>query len=157
MFESRFKFVDIASVAGAYRGIRQEIRPIANGRIRRKLSGRAYSSARAQFRQLQTTVYFEDMRPPALAGLWPGDIVTIHCAVELPQPQIVGSEPIRPVVPGTLVHLDADGNLVDEADAIHFNFCPVLTGIVEPWAIMDDEWAASAQTDITIIEVDGNA
>ena len=37
MFESRFKFVDIASVAGAYRNIRQEIRPIANGRIRRWL------------------------------------------------------------------------------------------------------------------------
>jgi hypothetical protein len=153
MFESRFQIIDVGQVAGSHRGIRQEIRPIANGRIRRKLSGRAYSTARPQFRQLQTTVYFDDMRPPAFAGLWPGDIVTIHCAVELPQPQRVGTAPIRPVVPGTLVYIDAAGNEVPQAEASHFNFCPILTGIVEPWSITDDEWNAAAQSDISIVEL----
>lgn len=154
MFESRLKILDIGQVAASHRQIRQEIRPIANGRIRRKLSGRAYSTARPQFNLLQTTIYFGDMRPPALAGLWPGDIVTVHCAIELPQPQLIGTAPIRPVVPGTLVYIDEEGNEVPQAVATHFTFCPIMTGIVEPWSITDDEWNAETTTDLTVVELE---
>lgn len=156
MFQSNFEIVDVGQVAGSHRGIRQEIRPIVNGKLRRKLSGRAYSTARPQFNLFQTTIYFDDVHPPALAGLWPGQIVTIHCAARLPQALAIGEAPIRPQVPGTLIHLDAAGRQVAEGDpaAKFYNFCPILTGMVEPWAVMDAEWDAAAQSDITIQELE---
>lgn len=154
MSDSTFKILDIGNVAGSERGIRQEISPIANGRIRRKLSGRAYSTRRAQFDVFRTTVYFEDIWPPAFGGLWVDQLVTIDCAVMLPQPQLVGSEPIRPVVPGTLRFYDADMAEVAEGapEAKFFNFCPRLQALVEGWSIDEDEWGAQSTSDITFIE-----
>ncbi|MBE7732179.1 hypothetical protein [Devosia faecipullorum] len=156
MKDSNFTLLSIGQMAGSHRGIRQEISPIANGRIRRKLSGRAYSTARGQFNVFRTTVYFEDVWPPALGGLWVGQRVTIDCAVMLPQPQLVGSAPIRPVVPGTLKFYDTDMDEVLEGDpsAAWFNYCPRLEVLVEPWNLQEDEWGAVSSGDITFIEVE---
>lgn len=154
MSDSNFKLLSIGQLAGSHRGIRQEIAPIANGRIRRKLSGRAYSTARGQFNQFRTTVYFEDVWPPAFGGLWVGQQVTIDCAVMLPQPQLIGSVPIRPVVPGTLRFYDAEMSEVLEGDptAAWFNYCPRLQVLVDSWAINEAEWDAVSSSDITFIE-----
>lgn len=155
MTDTNFRIIDIGNIAGSDRGIRQEISPISNGRIRRKLSGRAYSTARAQFNQFKTTVYFEDIWPPAFGGLWQGQQVTIDCAVMLPQPMLVGTQPIREPVPGTLVYYDADMGEVPEGDpsAKYFNCCPRLVCLVDSWSINEDEWGAVSTSDITFVEL----
>lgn len=152
--DSNFKLLAIGQLAGSHRGIRQEIAPIANGRIRRKLSGRAYSTARDQFNVFRTTVFFEDVWPPALGGLWVGQQVIIDCAVMLPQPQLVGSTPIRPAVPGTLRYYDSEMGevLAGDPSATWFNYCPRLSVFVESWSLNEEEWGAISSSDITFIE-----
>jgi hypothetical protein len=154
MTDTDFLILDIGNLAASARGIRQELEPVANGRMRTKLSGRTYSSARPQFNKFNVKVMGEDIWPPAFGGLWIGATVTIHSSQDLPQPQRVGEVPIRPVVPGSLIYLDAENNIVEPADtaAKFFTFRPVLTVKVVNWNIAHDEWGAIASWDIEFIE-----
>lgn len=154
MSDSNFQILDIGNMAASARGIMQDISPIPNGRVRTKMSGRSYSTARPQFEKFKTTIQFQDLWPPAIGRLRVGQVVTIHCAVLLPQRALVGSTPVRPPVPDTLVYYDEDMNPVPEGDpsAKWFNCCPILTAIVEGWNISEDEWGAVSSSDITFTE-----
>lgn len=154
--DTAFRIVDLPTVAGSARNLRQEIDLLPNGKIRTKMSGRSYSTARPQFNKFTTTVFYEDIWAPAFAGLWRGSIITIHSMIELPQPQAMGSAPIRPVVPGTLRYLDADNNEVEAGDpaAAYYTYCPVLTVFVVGWRQTYDEYGQVTSTEIELSEVE---
>lgn len=154
MSDSLFQILDIGNMAASARGIRQDISPLPNGRVRTKMSGRSYSTARPQFAKFKTTIQFEDLWPPAIGALRVGQIVTIDCACMLPEPFLIGTAPIRPPVPGTHVYYDADLNPVeaDDPSAKWQNCCPRLTVIVEGWNLSEDEWGAVSSSDITFTE-----
>lgn len=69
---------------------------IANGddMIWRDVNGNLVDTTPIQFRKYKSTITGEDCGPPAVDGMWPGQIVTVDCIVWL---AIAGS-PNRPAV-----------------------------------------------------------
>lgn len=153
--DTGFKIVDVGTVAASSRRLRQVITPLPNGSLRDKLSGRTYSTARPQFRKFETSIYFEDLWLPALPGLFPGDLVTIHSAVEWNEPIRVGEPQIRPAVPGTLRFFDDENRPVPEGhpDALFFNYCPIFRGFVQSWSAEEDEADKASSAELRIREL----
>ena len=155
MSDTSFEIVGIGTFPTSDWGIRQTIEPITNGRTRRKLSGRLYSTDRPQFRQFKSTVTFDGMWPAAIGGIWPGATVTVHCAVDLPHRQHVGEAPIRPVVPGSLRYFDAELNDVEAGNpgAVWFTYRAVLVVKIIAWDVDYDEVGQAVSSFIEFEEV----
>src|SRR5436309_12059154 len=81
------------------RGLTQTLEPIeAAASLRRTVNGGLKDLSFAQFRKYRSTISCRDQEPPAVDGVWPGQVVTIDCIAELSYP--TGGSSARPVVSG---------------------------------------------------------
>ena len=138
---------------GSGRGLRQSIAPVPNGALHYTVWGDLETTARESLNRFKLTITGDDVWPPAFAGLWLGQDVTVHCVSNLPQPQPATMGPIRPPVPGSLIYLDGDMNeLPTSAGAVWLNFRPILLCKVNAWNIEESEWEATATSSIEFWE-----
>ena len=83
------------------RGATQTLQPIdAAQQLRRTINGTLIDVSRAEFRKYRSTISCTDQQPPAVDGVWPGQIVTVGCISEL-SCKTAGGAPSRSVVSGS--------------------------------------------------------
>lgn len=137
---------------GSGRGLHQSIAPVPNGALHYTVWGDLESTARESLNRFKIVITGDDVWPPAFAGLWLGQDVTVHCVSNLPQPQPATMAPIRPPVPGSLIYLDAELRECAKAEAVWLNFRPILLCKVNNWSIDEGEYEASATSTIEFWE-----
>lgn len=82
------------------RGLSQTLEPIDTAaNMRRTINGNLRDLSATQFRKYKSTITAKDQSPPALAGAWPGKVVTVDCVVELAV--AAGTALDRTAVPGS--------------------------------------------------------
>lgn len=83
------------------RGATQTLQPIdAAQQLRRTINGTLIDVSRAAFRKYRSTISCTDQQPPAVDGVWPGQVVTVGCISELSY-KTAGGAPSRSVVSGS--------------------------------------------------------
>jgi hypothetical protein len=83
------------------RGASQSLEPIGQAQqLRRTINASLIDVSRPEFRKYRSTISCSDQQPPAVDGVWPGQIVTVDCIAELSYPTS-GGNPARTVVPGS--------------------------------------------------------
>jgi hypothetical protein len=83
--------------AASIRGVTQTLEPIgAAAQLMRTVNGALVDVSAAAFRKYASTIRCSDQAPPALDGLWPGQLVTVDCVAELVH--AVGGSAARAVV-----------------------------------------------------------
>lgn len=150
---------ELGVAPGSGRGITQTLSPIRAGSLRRLANGTLVSRHRPSLQKYQSSINFSDTFPPAFGGLWAGDVVTVHCVVELQQS---ASKPFeRTPVPGSVVWRDADGVEIpsgeDETEApegaVWVYYRPIIIFRVESWDIERDEYGEIASGSLNLQEV----
>ena len=80
------------------RGATQTLEPIDQAaQLRRTVNGALVDLSRSEFRKYRSTISCSDQQPPAVDGLWPGQIVTVGCIAELSYLTSGGSPARMPV------------------------------------------------------------
>lgn len=96
--------LDIAELQSsdyALRGLRQTLKPIDQAsQAKRTINGTLIDNSASQFRKYISTIACSDQLPPALDGVFPGDQVTVNCALEFSY-VTAGGSPNRSVVSGS--------------------------------------------------------
>ena len=83
--------------AASIRGVTQTLEPIgAAAQLMRTVNGALVDVSAAAFRKYVSTIRCSDQAPPALDGIWPGQLVTVDCVAELVHAE--GGTPARTVV-----------------------------------------------------------
>lgn len=83
------------------RGVQQILDPIPQASaMRRTVNGALVDVSAPEFRKYKSVISCEDMNVPAIDGVWPGQQVTVDCAVELSY-LTSGGTPARTVVAGS--------------------------------------------------------
>ena len=83
------------------RGASQTLEPIqAAQQMRRTINGELIDISRAEFRKYRSTISCVDQQPPAVDGVWPGQVLTVGCISELSY-RTAGSTPSRNMVAGS--------------------------------------------------------
>lgn len=123
------------------RGLVQSLEPIgAAVQMRRTVNGELRDISMAQFRKYRSTISGSDQQPPAVGGLWPGQLVTVGCIAELAYQTATGS-PERPAVPGSS-RVEGDFTF----------FRPSLQMRVTAFSMSADEWRAGVQWSLSLEE-----
>jgi hypothetical protein len=123
------------------RGLTQTLQPIeAAGSQRRTVNGALVDLSLAQFRKYRSTVRCSDMEAPALAGIWPGHVVTVDCIVELSYPS--GGAPERTPV---------TASVRSESGFVFYR--PQLTMQVTGYTVEKNEWGAVTAWTLELEEV----
>lgn len=66
------------------RGASQTLEPIGQAQqLRRTVNGSLVDISRSEFQKYRSTIMCSDQQPPAVDGVWPGQIVTVGCLPEL--------------------------------------------------------------------------
>lgn len=66
------------------RGVEQTLELIDQAsNVRRAINGTLMNFSYAPFQKYKSTISCDDMDPPAVDGIWPGQLVTVECVVEL--------------------------------------------------------------------------
>lgn len=82
------------------RGVSQSLAPIEQAaHIVRAINGALLDLSYVPFQKYRSTISCEDQTPPAVDGVWPGKLVTVHCVAELCV--VEGGTPARPVAYGS--------------------------------------------------------
>lgn len=82
------------------RGLTQTITPIKQAlNVARSINGVLINFAPSSFQKYRTEIMCTDQQTPAIDGIWPGSLVTIHSACELSY--ATGGSPARAVVSGS--------------------------------------------------------
>jgi len=82
------------------RGIVQTLEPIdAASNIARTINGKLLDMSHDQFKKFKSTLTATDQRPPAVDGVWPGQLVTVDCIQMLAHMEY--TSPSREYVPGS--------------------------------------------------------
>ena len=83
------------------RGASQTLEPIGQAQqLRRTINASLIDVSRPEFRKYGSTISCSDQQPPAVDGVWPGQIVTVDCIAELSY-KTSGGSPARTVVSGS--------------------------------------------------------
>ncbi len=83
------------------RGASQTLEPIGQAQqLRRSVNAALIDVSRSAFHKYQSTISCADQQPPAVDGVWPGQIVTVDCIAELSY-KTAGGSPSRSVVSGS--------------------------------------------------------
>ena len=83
------------------RGASQTLEPIGQAQqLRRTINASLIDISRPEFRKYRSTISCSDQQPPAMGGVWPGQIVTVDCIAELSY-KTSGGSPARTVVSGS--------------------------------------------------------
>lgn len=127
---------------GSDRGIRQTIEPIdAATSMRRTVNGTLVNIGPAQFRKYRSQVSCADQLPPALDGVWPGDVLTVNCVAELSY-LTAGGSPAKTVVAGS-----------SRVDGDYTFYRPQLTMMVVRLNVQRDEYNAAVSWSLDLEEV----
>jgi hypothetical protein len=143
--------VELGVVPGSARGMKQDLKPLENGKVYVTVNGNDVNTGRPALNLFVTTVSGEDLWPPAIGGLWRGALVTLHCAVEIVQR--AGTDFVRPAVDGSIRYLDADMNdLSSSTGAAWVCFRPILRCVVLDFSTDRDEWTDKVTWSISFRE-----
>ena len=123
------------------RGLQQTLEPIeASSQIVRTVNGDLADFSHAQFRKYKSTITGSDQQPPAVDGIWPGQLVTVDCVVELAYNDSGG--PQREAVPGS-VRSESGWNF----------YRPRLLMMVIGFSLNKDEWGATVGWTMALEEI----
>jgi hypothetical protein len=111
------------------RGIKETLTPIDATRVtRRNVNGSLRDVSPAQMRKYRLALSCADQNPPALGGLWPGDVIlTVETISELAY--LTGGTPERTAVSGS-----------ERTDGAFTFYRPVLEMMVISFSAETDEW-----------------
>lgn len=175
--------LDLGSIAllpGSDRSISETLEPIGEAsQLRRTINGRLVNTGDASFRKYRVSLSGNDLRPPALDGVWPGMEIEIGAITELVKHDLspimwtmpdgsrvrridLGREP----VPGSVMIRNATNvgiSIIAQAGPslyiqmqlgeLYITYRPQLTCIIESWSSDEDEAAASSSWSLTALEV----
>ena len=124
------------------RGASQTLEPIqAAQQLRRTINGELIDLSRPEFRKYRSTISCADQQPPAIDGVWPGQILTVGCIAELSY-RTSGGAPSRPVVSGS-----------SRTEGDYTLYRPSLTMRVVSFSQDTDEYGATVSWSIELEEV----
>jgi hypothetical protein len=142
MTETVLDLDTIGFPSGADRGISQTLEPIeAIIQRRRTINGTLVNIALDQFRKYKSSVNCTDQVPPALDGVWPGDVITVKCIAELSY-LTSGGSPSRTVVSGS-----------SRVDGSYTFYRPQLSMMVANINVRADEFGAVVGWSVDLEEV----
>lgn len=124
------------------RGLQQTLEPIAaaQGRMRRNINGGMVDLGGGQFQKYASTITCTDQNPPAVDGVWEGQVVTVDCVRELACKE--GGTPQRTVVPGS-----------ERTEGGFTFYRPRLTMVVLTFNLLFDEYPAATGWTMGLEEV----
>ena len=124
------------------RGASQTLEPIqASQQLRRTINGELIDISRAEFRKYRSTISCVDQQPPAVDGVWPGQVLTVGCISELSY-RTAGGAPARPVVAGS-----------SRTEGDYTSYRPSLTMRVVSFSQDTDEYGAEVSWSLQLEEV----
>lgn len=122
------------------RGVKQSLEPLGQAsQLRRTINGDLIDLSLAQFRKYKSTITGGDQASPAIAGIWPGQLVTIECVCELG------------VMEGAMDRPSVTGSERTEDGVTYFR--PVLDMVVTGLSIETDEWGSQVSWTLNLEEV----
>ena len=141
MSDTLLVLTGIGIPAYSARGLTQTLQPIeAAGSQRRTVNGTLVDLSLPQFRKYRSTIRCSDMEAPALDGIWPGAMVTVHCVVELCHP-----------TGGTSERTPVTGSMRTEGGFIFYR--PQITMQVIGFSVEKNEWGAITGWTLELEEV----
>ena len=124
------------------RGASQTLEPIeAAQQLRRTINGALIDLSRPEFRKYRSTISCADQQPPAIDGVWPGQVVTVGCISELSY-KTSGGTPARSIVPGS-----------SRTEGDYTIYRPQLTMRVVSFSQDTDEYGATVSWSLELEEV----
>jgi hypothetical protein len=133
--------IDFGIAPASSRGITEDLSlDDATKKQRRTVNGRLIDLSGTQFRKYRIKLEGSDMLPPALAGVWPGQIVTIKCISELCY-----------AVGGTAERAAVEGSTRVSNGFVYYR--PILQAMVEDLSQGTDEWGARVGWSLSLVEV----
>jgi hypothetical protein len=124
------------------RGLTQTLEPIeASVQLRRTINGALADLSDASFRKYKSTISCQDQEPPAVDGLWPGQIITVECVAELSF-VTAGGSPARLAV--------ADSERVAGDFTV---YRPILTMRMTGLSVTRDEYGGAVSWQLQLEEV----
>lgn len=125
------------------RGLSQTLNPIRQAsQIVRTTNGNARDISNPSFRKYESKISCSDVNPPAFDGVFPGKLVTVHCAASLSYETGNAGSPFRSPVSGS------------EWTEGHFTYYrPILSMIVMGWSGNFEEWKAGNTWQLELEEV----
>jgi hypothetical protein len=124
------------------RGTSQTLEPIGSSQqLRRTINGELIDISRAEFRKYRSTISCVDQQPPAVDGVWPGQVLMVGCISELSY-RTAGGAPARPVVAGS-----------SRTEGDYTSYRPSLTMRVVSFNQDTDEYGAEVSWSLQLEEV----
>ena len=124
------------------RGASQTLEPIGSSQqLRRTINGELIDISRAEFRKYRSTISCVDQQPPAVDGVWPGQVLTVGCISELSY-KTSGGVPARNVVAGST-----------RSEGDYTFYRPSLTMRVVSFSQDTDEYGAEVSWSLQLEEV----
>jgi hypothetical protein len=112
------------------RGLSQTLDPIgASQHIERDVNGEAVDLSIPEMRKYRSRISCTDINTPAIAGIWPGTVVTVECVEELPFPTAHPEMQERPEVSGSM-----------RVEGDHTFYRPILTMIFMGFSTSREEF-----------------
>jgi hypothetical protein len=127
------------------RGLKQTLTPIAaaGANVMRDINGTMVNlELDTPFLKYASHIECGDndtLFPLAFDGIWPGQVLTVHCVSEL----ITAGSPLRPVV---------SGSQWTDAGGLH-HYRPQLQMMITGWSSQESEWEATVAWTIDLEEV----
>lgn len=131
----------------AGRGIKEDLEPIDMGNnVEMACSGREIDMTHAQFRKLQITLTWDDVRCPLMNKAWAGQTITVDCISERCYITIGGAAD-RPAVSGSI--------RVGTGSEAHLTFYrPQLVMVVKSIKHGKDEYGANYAGQLSAVELE---
>ena len=123
------------------RGLTQSLEPIDGAvQLRRTVNGALADLSYEPFRKYKSTISGQDQEPPAVDGVWPGQLVEVGCIAELCFPTSEGG-PARTAVAGS-----------ERVEGDFSFYRPVLTMRVAGFSVSRDEYGAAVSWQMQLEE-----
>jgi hypothetical protein len=124
------------------RGASQTLEPIqASQQLRRTVNGELIDISRPEFRKYRSRISCAEQQPPAVDGVWPGQVVTVGCISELSY-LTAGGSPARTPVTGS-----------SRTEGAYTFYRPSLTMRVVTFSQDTDEYGAETSWSLELEEV----
>ena len=141
-YDTRLTLSGIGVPPYSARGLTQTLEPIdASAQLRRTVNGALIDLSYEPFRKYKSTISCEDQEPPAIDGVWPGQIVTVACVAELCFVTAGGSPARLPV------------ERSERTEGVFTFYRPMLTMRVIGFQVSRDEYGSSVNWQMQMEEV----
>ena len=123
------------------RGLTQSLEPIDGAaQLRRTVNGALADLSYEPFRKYKSTISGQDQEPPAIDGVWPGQLVDVGCIAELCF-LTAGGSPARTAVAGS-----------ERVEGDFSFYRPVLSMRVVGFSVSRDEYGAAVSWQMQLEE-----